>query len=135
MGRRQLQFQGRKVLWLPFFKIEVEKSLDRRQLQFQGREVLWLPFVKIEVEKSLDRRQLQFQGREVLWLPFVKNEVKKSLDCRQIYFQEQDGKASWSPHLSRIISRVIYYSLSPVFSFFLSKDKASSMFQGFRFKG
>ena len=54
---------------------------------------------------------------------------------RQLHFQDQDRKVSWSPQLLRIISRVINYQLSLVFSLFLSKDKDSSMFQDFRFEG
>ena len=65
--------------------------------------------------------QLQFQGLEALWLPFDKIEVEKPFGHRQFRIQDQDRKASWSPHLSRIISRVFNYQLSQVFLFFVKR--------------
>ena len=94
------KFWGREAPWLPFIKIEVEKSLSRPQFKieidkplnhprFGGREALWLSFIKIEVEKPLGHPQFKikikkphdcprFQGKEAHWSPTIQDWDRKA---------------------------------------------------------
>ena len=81
---------------LVHIKIEVVDS------SFIQIEVIGNFFVKIAVADS----------------SFIKIEVEKSIGRRQLHYQDQDGKASWSHQLSRIISKIRQLSVrSSIFIF------------------